>query len=474
MFRSAFWPGLLWVLLATLVLLHAGLYNGFPLVTSDSGTYLASARFLTVPDDRPVTYGLFIRAASLDGVSLWGVIFAQCLLLGGLLLRYVQEFAPRVAHPAARLALVVAAVWGTGASWFSCQLMPDVFTAIGLLALGLVLLGRGRGALDRAAWAAVAFGAGLMHSSNLLTFSLVAVGLGLVLWRRRWFGPGPAGQGRRRVRAWALGTAVALAGWGALPALHAALGGGFTLTRASPAFLMARLSESGVLERFLDRECGGYYSYTLCTYRDKLPNDAMGFMWSPGSPMHLAGGMEATRDEYRRIIGLVLRSPRYYPALAAAAVQATLRQLTHVYVGDGLFPYRENSSPYWRMGDYPYERKAYMASLQNRGELSFGALNERVGLTYALAVAAALAGLGSGAVRRRLGPGAALLLALVGAGLVANAFVTGALANVLDRLQARVAWLLPFAVLVLATEAALGAWADWRARPGAPAPGPPW
>ena len=458
----------MWVLLASLVLLYAGLYNGFPLVTSDSGTYLASARFLTVPYDRPVTYGLFIRAASLDGVSLWFVIFAQCLLLGGLLMRYIREFAPRLAHPAARLALLAAAVWGTGASWFSCQLMPDVFTPIGLLALGLVVLGRCRSGWERAAWLAVALGSGMMHSSNLLTFSVVVVAMGVMGWRGRWFG-----ARRLRARHWALATAAVLAGWAALPALHAALGGGFTVARASPAFLMARLSESGVLERFLDRECDGYYSYTLCTYRNQLPDNAMQFMWDPKSPMHLAGGMEATRDEYRHVIGLILRSPRYYPALASAAVQATLRQLTHVGLGDGLFAYRENTSPYWRMGDYPFERKAYMSSLQNRGELSFGALNERVGLAYLLAVVAGLAGLGSAAVRRRLGPGAAFWLVLLGTGLVANAFVTGALANVLDRLQARVAWLLPFAVLVLAAELLLGIWAEWRARPAPLEPAAP-
>lgn len=80
---------------------------------------------------------------------------------------------------------------------------------------------------------------------------------------------------------------------------------------------------------------------------------------------------------------------------------------------------------------------------------------------------AGLGGLASRAVRRRLGPGAASWLALVGAALVANAFATGAVANVYDRLQARVAWLLPFTVLVLATELLLGLRADWRAQPRA-------
>ena len=458
----------MWALLASLVLLYAALYNGFPLVTSDSGTYLNSSVSLVVPDDRPISYGLFIRATDLWGWSLWMPIFVQCLLLGTLLLRYVQEFAPRVVHPAAQLALVAGASWATGASWFSCQLMPDVFTAIGLLALGLVLLGRCRGPWERAAWLAVAFAAELMHTSNLVSFSAVAVGGGLVAWQQRWFGPG-----RLRAGAWAWGTAAVLAGWGALPALHAALGGGFTITRAAPAFAVARLNEAGVLARFLDHECGGAYQYSLCKYRSKLPSDAIGFMWSADTPMQLGGGMEATRAEYRHVIGRVLRSPRYYPALTWTAAQATLRQLTHVGVWEGLYPYRENTSPYWPLSQhYPYELAPYLSSLQNRNALNFNQLNERAGVAYLLAILVGLGGLASPAVRRRLAPGAAFWLALVGTGLVANAFATGALANVLDRLQARVAWLLPFAVLVLATEAGLGAWAEWRSRAGAPGPLP--
>jgi hypothetical protein len=73
-------------------------------------------------------------------------------------------------------------------------------------------------------------------------------------------------------------------------------------------------------------------------------------------------------------------------------------------------------------------------------------------LTYVLALLAGLLGLGSAVVRQRVGTPAFLLITVLGAGIVANALVTGALANVLDRLQARTAWLLPFVVLVLAVE----------------------
>lgn len=453
MLSSPRWSRLIWVLLASLVLLHAGLYNGFPLVTSDTGTYLNSFLTLTVPDDRPITYGLFVGLAGMQ-FSLWLVIFVQSLLVGGLMLRLIREFAPGVTHPAAQLALLTLGVWATGVSWFSCQLMPDIFTAIGLMALALLLMGRVRTHWERAAWLALTLLSGIMHSSNLLTFTLVALGVGLTAWRCRWFS-----QGIFSKRDWQLATAVVVAGWLVLPTLHFSMGGGFTISRASPAFLMARLDESGVLERFLDTECATG-NYDLCAYRDKLPNDAMAFMWDANSPLYKAGGWNATHDEYQRIIGKVLRSPRYYPYLASEAAQATLRQLTHVGLGDGLTPFRENTNPYWKVGEYrPYELKEYMSSLQNRGALTFTSLNERVYLTYVLALLAGLLGISSAAWRRQAGAPALLILFVLGLGVVANALVTGALANVLDRLQSRVAWLLPFMVLVLVFQTFYPVWA---------------
>ena len=54
--------------------------------------------------------------------------------------------------------------------------------------------------------------------------------------------------------------------------------------------------------------------------------------------------------------------------------------------------------------------------------------------------------------RRRLGVPAALAVLVLALGVGANAFVTGSLANVLDRLQGRVAWVLPFAAVLLLAE----------------------
>ena len=77
---------------ATLALLIAALWNGYPLVYSDTSAYLASGFLLETPIDRPITYGLFMRVCSLNGFSLGLVVLAQAMLLAhamGLALRGV-------------------------------------------------------------------------------------------------------------------------------------------------------------------------------------------------------------------------------------------------------------------------------------------------------------------------------------------------------------------------------------------------
>lgn len=446
------------VVLGSLICISAGLYNGFPLVTSDTGTYLNSAIHLDVPNDRPIVYSLFIWLTG-RFFSHWPVIWVQGLLLAGLLLRYVREFAPRLTSIWFHLAVVSIAAWLTGLSWYCSQLMPDIFSAIGLLGLGLLVLGRIRTLIGQIGMLALVLFSSLTHSSNLLTFSLTLLSFGAIAWQQRLFV-----RGLVRRSHWLLATGTVLAGWVLLPAIHAAFGGGFVVSRAAPVFLLARFVEAGIVDDYLNRNCNTANPPALCAQRDKLPNTAISFLWDGNSPYNQTGGLEANLDGYRAIVRDILTSPHYYPALANMAVQSTLRQLTHVGHGDGLVPFRENTNPYWKVQEFaPVELKAYMSSLQNNNALNFNNINERTYNGHYLALLVALGAMAAHG-RRRLasatvadfsaGAPLLLLLAFWGLGLLFNAFTTGALANVLDRLQGRVAWLLPFwALLMLAAQA---------------------
>ena len=60
-------------------LLIPSVANGFPILFSDVGTYIASGFNKFVPIDRPIIYGLFLRHTSLAH-SLWFVIISQALI----------------------------------------------------------------------------------------------------------------------------------------------------------------------------------------------------------------------------------------------------------------------------------------------------------------------------------------------------------------------------------------------------------
>ncbi|MCC2545882.1 hypothetical protein LJY25_05455 [Hymenobacter sp. BT175] len=435
--ETAFWYGC-----TIVILLGAALYNGFPLVTSDTGAYINSGFHWDVPRDRPIIYGIFLRLASLR-YSLWLAVGVQCAILAALLLRAVRVLAPRTVAPGWRVGIVLLSSWATGLAWFSGQVMPDIFTGIGLLTMLLLYFDDHLGRLGRGLLLALLLLCAIMHSSNLLTFSLLGLLVAAVAWvvRHRT----PVLPGRRVVPV----LAVVLSGWLVLPAIHAAFGGGFAISRSSYMFLMGRLVESGVLDKYLAKRCDKDTPPELCKFRNELPNDAITFLWDGQSVPNRTGGWEAHETEYKAIIQDVLTSPRYYPLLLTEAIQATLRQVVSVEHGDGLTPFRENSNPFWKVQEsFPYELREYLSSRQNQSRLDFTDLTARNQLTLLLTVGVLCAALGS-RLRHRLTARERLWLLVAITGIVTNAGVTGSLANVLSRLQTRVVWVLPFSVLCL-------------------------
>src|SRR5436305_8305048 len=82
-------------LLSTVCFTWVALFNGYPLVYSDTGAYLFTGILHYIPNDRPIFYGMFMIPLHLDGWSLWPVVIAQCLILAyvlRLILRVLNVF----------------------------------------------------------------------------------------------------------------------------------------------------------------------------------------------------------------------------------------------------------------------------------------------------------------------------------------------------------------------------------------------
>jgi len=126
------------VLCAALLLLWPAVWNGYPLVFSDTGTYLTQAIERHLGWDRPPFYSLAILPLHMT-LSLWPVVVAQALIAAwmlGLLRRALLPAASAwsVVPLAGLLALA------TSLPWCAAQVMPDLFTGLLVLAAALLLL----------------------------------------------------------------------------------------------------------------------------------------------------------------------------------------------------------------------------------------------------------------------------------------------------------------------------------------------
>ena len=430
--------------ISILLLAWPAVWNGYPLVFADTGTYVHSSFGLRVPFDRPAFYGVFLILTHW-GLSLWLVVLAQSAIVVALLRILLRRELPQASPTARELALVGVATLlaiGTALPWFSAQVMPDVFTGAGVLSLYLLARfgdeGRAQAYFLRAAFVTFL----LVHLSH------VPLGIGLLCAAAllSWATPRVHFGGNLRA-AWvcvAVGLVVP-------PVFHLVRTGDVFYSRASHAFLLGRFVENGFIEKLLAERCPEV-DYALCPYREDLGRDAVAFVWDPNSPLQAIGGMEGSAQEANRMIrDSLLSHPTEH---VVAAFQNTGRQMFTKDLGDGLAAHTDETWVVQTLARrFPWENGLHAGSRQQSGALW---RDTRVFVEFQrlLWLAAALASLGGLAlsVGGRAVPAVELhvwsWLAVLG-----NAAIVSNLSATVDRYQARISWLIPLAVAVTALAA---------------------
>ena len=423
---------------ATLLFTGAALYNGYPLVHFDTGTYVSSSFTFAVPLRRPVAYGLFLAAIH-GGLTLWTVVLAQAAIATALIRRLLSP-APR--RDAALVAVVAVLVALTNSPWFVGAIMPDALTGACVLACFLLLR---RPTSSR--WilffegAVLVVGSATHYSHPPLVLALVALAQAAKLaFPRLELALKPA---------WVAAIAAALA----IPSLNLLLTGELFYTKAAHSFLLARMVNDGLVDDLLAKRCEDD-EYVLCPYRERLHREGQSFLWDPKSAFGRTGGWVAPAAPAWRMI---LDSVRYDPGRQLAAVVSnTFAQLTASECGELL---RYGPTDYVTQmlhARFPAEADAFERSHQQQRTLPWlfiitiprWVVRGSAVVTAALLVAAAFG------VR----PPALDLHVFTVAALVLNAAIVSNLSNVANRYEAGVIWLLPLATLVTAAE-----W--WSARP---------
>ena len=417
--------------LSVTFLIAPALWNGFPLLQWDTGGYLARWYEGILVISRAAPYGLLLAAGA--RFAFWPVLLLQAGLtvwVVALVLR-THGLGRRPMLLAGVIALLSVA---TTLPWLTAILLTDIFCGLGVIALYLLLLRGDRLTLAERIGLVllVAFSA----STHSATFALLAALMtpAALVWRfdRKRM---PTATLMRGIAALVLGAALVFGGNYVVAKRLAWTPGGFALS-------FGRMLQDGIVKKYLDEHCPDKH-IKLCAYKDQLPRDADVWFWA--SPIFDKLGRFAGLDQ--EMATIALRCLTEYPRLQAeTALADTAKQLVAVHTGEGVL----NSiwHTYGIIKRYtPDLVPAMQAARQQRGEISFAALNE-LHFPVALTAMALLPLLMWLAWKERLPAELGELAAVCTLALLANAFICGVLANPHDRYGARIVWLAAFAAVL--------------------------
>jgi len=417
------------------LLCWVAVWNGYPLVFPDSGTYIRAVIQLHNPAVRPIYYSIFI-ALFHWGLSLWPVVIAQAFIATWVV---GEAFAVLVPNSRLwqRLCVLAFLSVATAQPWAVSEIMPDFFTPLLVVALFLVVVKYDR--LRRSSRLGLLALLCVMQASH---YTHVALAIGIFATIAFF--------------AFVMHRRISLAGF-SLAATTTALAVAAIITvnfveRREVVFapwrglvLLGRLMEYGTAQDYLVRTCPTH-NYRICRYVGRLPHNVSQFLYSDNSVLTRLGGGENYRDEASSLSHDILwDAPGRHAMLAA---EATADQFLDFPTGNGndvQGPEQEVTEMIYRY--FSYDAPFYRASRQQTGQLhrdEFNALHVPVG--FALLVANFMLLIFSLVHRRN---DDSLLLLVIIAALIGNAFLCGAFSSPQGRYQSRMIPLLMIGLLPL-------------------------
>ena len=435
-----------YVLLGTVIICLPAIYNGYPMVYSDSGAYIRSGFEGIVPVDRPLIYGLFIRHSSLHS-SLWFTVYTQSFLIAGILYITLGKFIADTRRKHLLYLLILSLIsFFTGVGWYAGQLMPDIFVAV--MALSLINLMLFELTLAEKIWMAALYFFGTATHYSHLIIAFAACGLMLLLWSWARIRKRDTVLKLKRIL---LASALAVSALLYVLTVHYTHDGGFRLSKGSHAFLVAHFIETGTLEQYLKQKCNepDLAGCKLCHYKDSLEKSAMVFLWNWNSTFYKMGGWDKTADEYNYVVRRMNSDPSFFVRNCFDSFRYGLTQLFSNNIGEGLGPYVCPSPPCDFVDMYlPWESNNYRLSRQNNGNSLMPAAdkasdNQAILLVFCAVVLLVYFSLAKN--RDMLYYTCVFAVSIV----ILNSFLTAGINIPYSRLQARIVWIIPFFVLVL-------------------------
>ncbi len=428
---------------ATLLLMIPALVNGYPLVFSDTGTYVRQAIEFYGAADRPPYYSLLIFLFHLK-LSLWPVVVMQAFAMAAALRVVIYSLIAR-ARTLHYLGMISAMTAFTSIGWHVDQIMPDAFTGMLTIVVFLIVwMWDQQRRTTRIALLLIACGIVMLHYTHLaLAAGLFAVAaLARLAQSRAWYEV-------RRIAV--LGGAVVTVAAAAFVAYSLVLIRRPVLDPNSSIFMAARVLAEGPGREWLAKNCPGSGNI-FCKYQDRLPSNPDTFLWADTSPLQDAlrdPGPEQTR---RATAQIVAGAFALHPGTELADMLTdSARQFVRFGTLDINCPLRcGEDSAVTKVIERHFHREysQFRNSLEMRGRLPVRQIRD-VHLPVVIAAWIIFLVAGVVAVRRGDSPLVGFEL-LVLATLLLNAMICGGLWVPHDRYGSRVVWLLPLGAMLAA------------------------
>jgi hypothetical protein len=306
------------ILFAAFILMSAAIWNGFPFIYPDIGTYLGSGFKPEMPIDRPISYGIFIFCTSLGGLSLWLTIFIQALMVAYTIRLTLDFFYNQKVTNTVFLGIILLLAILTGISFPTSQLMPDFSTPVMLLSLLLIVVKAPLSIGTRRMVFFIFILTNTLHISHIL---LNLILLGIILLTTLFFKK----------------TLPFLAAKNILQLMGITLLGLLTmlppLSKSSHVFRMGNLVNNHIVQVYLEDNCG-VKTLELCQYKNVMPKTFDSFVWDENSPLNKIG-WKTSKTEFNKIITDIYTTPKYLKIVVQSSLKNTWQQLQLNSVGEG-------------------------------------------------------------------------------------------------------------------------------------------
>jgi hypothetical protein len=428
--QKIFYQQLICIIIGATLLLFEAIQNGFPIVYSDTSTYIITGFTFETPFDRPITYGLFVRLFSGNGLSLWGVIIAQALIVSTLLTLVLQQFFDKKYYLPITILVITILTFCTSISWVVCLIMPDIFTAIGFLCVVLILftnLPKGIKILLYTLF----FISVAMHMSHIVMFALFI--FTLFIFQKFIFK-------NLIVRPNQISFIVLF-----LLSVGAIFTMGSAISKSKHVFFMGAMVEHGILKTYLHNECANH-QYKLCEYKDSLPVKAYQFIWDKESVLHKVGGWKESKKEFTEIINNTITTPKYIGLHIIASLKATWQQFLLFKIGDGNTSFLQDSELFQRVEKFlPKDVNQYLRSNQNT--IHFKMIDFK-NLLYTIVVLFCILINVFIVFKKNIYKKLISFLIVIILGIIINAWDSATFGNAIDRLGCKTIWLLPMVSII--------------------------